>query len=120
VVETRLAELATVGRTGDMSTRLVTRTKGRASGGSTGIIVSVQTGGTKETYLRAVCNSIDEVEATVKAMLADPDAYTIGKLKRKWKAPAPVKKDGDGEQIPGTVAATVGRALDDVTELAGV
>jgi hypothetical protein len=94
-----------------MSTRLVTRTKGRANGGSTGIIVSVQTGGTKETYLRAVCSSVDEVEETVKAMLADPDAYTIGKLKRKWKAPAPVKRDGDGERIPGTVAATVEAAL---------
>jgi hypothetical protein len=104
-----------------MSTTLVTRTS-RNSMASTGVVVSVQTGGTKETYLRGVCKTLGDVEATVKAMLADPAAHTIGKTTNKTfrrgghnrkKAPAI-----EEEQIPGAVAATVHRALDETPELA--
>ena len=100
-----------------MSAKLRTRTKPKASA-STGIIVSVQSGGQKETYLRAVCKTIDEVEETVHAMLADQAAYTIGKVKRKSTFPghrpkktAPALKPEE-EVIPGVeVDATVERAL---------
>jgi hypothetical protein len=94
------------GRCG-VSTRLTTRTSGRRA--STGdVIVSLQTGGTKEKYLRAVCRTLGEVEETVKAMLATPDAYLIGKPKRTtWTKKQKVK---ELEEAP------VSDAVDDIVD----
>ncbi|MHB8240680.1 MAG: hypothetical protein ACYDHN_01695 [Solirubrobacteraceae bacterium] len=60
------------------------------------IAVSIQTlDGHKDTYLRAVCKSLGEVEGTVKEMLADPEAYTIGKFKSTFPKRRALRGDED-------------------------
>jgi hypothetical protein len=99
-----------------MSTKLATRTS-RHSMNATGVIVSVQTGGTKETYLRAVCKTLGEVEDTVKAMLADPAAYTIGKPTNKT-----FRRGGHNKKkaavVRGDEDAKVKGSLDELVESA--
>jgi hypothetical protein len=48
------------------------------------VVVPIQTGGQKETFLRAECKDLREatVIETVKAMLAQPDKHKIGK--QRW------------------------------------
>lgn len=64
------------------------------------LIVSVQTVGRKATYLRATAASLAEVVGTVEAMIADPEKFTIGKLKPTFKGRAPARKP-DEEVLPG-------------------
>ncbi len=62
----------------------------------TDVAISIQTlGNRKDTYLRAVCKSLGEVEETVKEMLADPEAHTIGKFKPTFPKRRAVRGDED-------------------------
>jgi len=74
------------------------------------LIVSIQTSGRKATYLRAVCKSVGEVEETVKAMLADLAAFTIGKFKPTFPKRRALRGDEEA-QIPGVLDSTVEQAL---------
>jgi hypothetical protein len=91
VVETRLAELASVGRVGDMSR----------------VAISIQTlngrdTGKKDVYLRKEVGTLNKtvILAAVEAMLDDQPAHTIGtKPKPTFKGHKP---KADAEVIPGT------------------
>jgi hypothetical protein len=71
------------------------------------------------TWLRAVCEDAqaDTIRRTVTQMMRKPSDFQIGS-KRKvspWDRPkkrAPVVKGDEDAQIPGTVNATVEKALD--------
>jgi hypothetical protein len=78
------------------------------------VIVSVQSGGERETYLRAQSPSMkrSDIIETISEMLADREKYTIGKLKgnhsnsNRRKKKAPVLR-GDEHAVVNTGLETV-------------